>query len=163
MKKGHHMKKWFLIVTLAALTIPAISQKRIPLVKSKEDFLNEEYCSGFFKTQHGDYFDFLDDRVNTSAMAYQNVLDWLQGRVAGLKIYTTKNNLRIPVIRNQRATVYIDEFRMDYDCLNMLPVSDIAMIKIIKGPFIGAWDGAGGAIAIYTIRGEGSSETGSWE
>ena len=157
------MKTWFLIVTLAVFSIPATSQKRIPQVKTKEELLNEEYCSGLFNTQHGDYFDLLDDRVNTSALAYLNVLDWLQGRVAGLKIYTTKNNLRIPVIRNQRATVYVDEIRMDADYLNMLPVTDIAMIKIIKGPFIGAWDGAGGAIAIYTFRGEGSGETGSGE
>ena len=42
--------------------------------------------------------------------------------------------------------------------LDMLPVTDIAMIKIIKGPFVGAWDGAGGAIVIYTIRGEGNEE-----
>jgi hypothetical protein len=43
---------------------------------------------------------------------------------------------------------------VDYDYLSMLPVTDIAMIKIIKGPFVGGWSGAGGAIAIYTIRGE---------
>jgi hypothetical protein len=157
------MKKWFLIFTLAAFSIPAISQKRIPQVRTKEELLNEEYCSGLFNTQHGDYFDLLDDRVNASALAYLNVLDWLQGRVAGLNIYNTKNNLRLPFIRNQRATVYVDEIRMDYDYLNMLPVSDIAMIKIIKGPFVGAWDGTGGAIVIYTIRGEGNDEKGSGE
>jgi len=157
------MKKWFLIVTLAAFSIPAISQKRIPQVKTKEELLNEEYCSGLFNAQHGDYFDLLDDRVNSSALAYLNVLDWLQGRVAGLKIFTTKNNMRIPFIRNQRATVYVDEIRMDYDYLNMLPVTEIAMIKIIKGPFIGTWGGAGGAIALYTVRGEGNEEEGSGE
>jgi outer membrane receptor for ferrienterochelin and colicin len=77
--------------------------------------------------------------------------------VAGLQIYTTKNNLRIPFIRNQRAAVYVNEIRMDYDYLSMLPVNDIAMIKVIKGPFVGGWGGAGGAIAIYTIRGEDES------
>ena len=155
------MKRWFLIATFTALTIPAISQKRIPQVKTREELLNEEYCSGLFKTQHGDYFDFLDDRVNISALSYLNVLDWLQGRVAGLKIYTTKNNLRIPFIRNQRATVYVDEFRVDYGYLDMLPITDIAMIKIIKGPFVGGWDGSGGAVAIYTIREEGNVDDGS--
>jgi hypothetical protein len=151
------MKKLFLIITVVAFSIPVFSQKRIAQVKTKEDLLNEEYCSGLFNTQHADYFDFLDDRVNASAMAYLNVLDWLQGRVAGLQIYTTKNNLRIPFIRNQRAGVYVNEMRVDYDYLSMLPVSDIAMIKIIKGPFVGGWGGAGGAIAIYTIRGEEES------
>ena len=152
------MKKLFLITTIVAFSITAFSQKRIAQVKTKEELLNEEYCSGLFNTLHADYFDFLDDRVNSSAMSYLNVLDWLQGRVAGLRIYTSRNNLRIPLIRNQRAGVYVNEMRVDYNYLNMLPVTDIAMIKVIKGPFFGGWGGAGGAIAIYTIRGEGGEE-----
>src|SRR5688572_17139526 len=152
------MKKFFLITTIAAFSITAFSQKRIAQVKTKEELLNEEYCSGLFNTLHADYFDFLDDGVNSSALSYLNVLDWLQGRVAGLQIYTSRNNLRIPLIRNQRAGVYVNEMRVDYDYLNMLPVTDIAMIKVIKAPFFGGWGGAGGAIAIYTIRGEDGEE-----
>jgi hypothetical protein len=152
------MKKFFLIVTITAFSISGFSQKRIAPVKTKEELLNEEYCTGLFNTQQADYFDFLDDNVNTSAMGYLNVLDWLQGRVAGLQVYTTRNNLRIPFIRNQRAGVYVNEVRVDYDYLSMLPVTDIAMIKVIKGPFVGGWGGAGGTIAVYTIRGEDESE-----
>lgn len=153
------MKILFLITAFALFSIPAISQKRpesyrVSQVKTKEELLNEEYCSALFNTPNADYFDLSDDRLNSSAIAYLNVLDWLQGRVAGLQIYTAKNNLRIPYIRNQRAALFVNEIRMDYDYLNMLPVADIAMIKIIKGPFFGGWGGAGGAIAIYTIRGE---------
>jgi hypothetical protein len=152
------MKKLFLIIILAAFGISAISQQRLSPIKTKGDLLNEEYCSPLFNTPNADYFDLLDDRGNSSVSAYLNVLDWLQGRVAGLQIYRTHNNLRIPFLRNQRAAVFVNEIRMDYDYLNMLPVTDIAMIKIIKGPFIGGWGGAGGAIAIYTIRGEGDGE-----
>jgi len=157
------MKKLFLIVTVTMFAIPLFSQKRpdsyrVSQVKSKEDLLNEEYCSPLFNTSNADYFDLLDDRVNSSSIAYLNVLDWLQGRVAGLQIYRANNNLRIPFIRNQRAAVFVNEIRMDYDYLNMLPVTDIAMIKIIKGPFMGGWGGAGGTIAIYTARGEESDD-----
>jgi hypothetical protein len=152
------MKNLFLIIAFAIFGIPAISQKRVTQLKTKEELLNEAYCSPLFNTPNADYFDLLDERVNSSAITYLNVLDWLQGRVAGLQIYTAKNNLRIPYIRNQRAAVFVNEIRMDYDYLNMLPVADIAMIKIIKGPFIGGWGGTGGAIAIYTIRGEGDEE-----
>ena len=152
------MKKLFFIIIVLAFSISAFSQKRIAQLKTKEEILNETYCSGLFNTLHADYFDFLDDRVNASAMGYLNVLDWLQGRVAGLQIYTTNNNVRIPFIRNQRAGVYVDEMWMGFDYLSMLPVTDIAMIKIIKGPFAGGWGGAGGAIAIYTIRGETEDE-----
>ena len=152
------MKNLFLIIMVLAFNISAFSQKRIAHLKTKEEMLNETYCSGLFNTLHADYFDFMDDGVNASAMGYQNILDWLQGRVAGLRIVTTRNNLRIPVIRNQIAGVYVDEMWMGYDFLGMLPISDIAMVKIIKGPFAGGWGGAGGAIAIYTIRGETEDE-----
>ena len=152
------MKKLFLIIMVLAFNISAFSQKRIAHLKTREEILNETYCSGLFNTLHADYFDFMDERVNTSAAGYMNVLDWLQGRVAGLQVHTTNNNVRIPFIRNQRAGVYVDEMWMSYDFLSMLPVTDIAMVKIIKGPFDGGWGGAGGAIAIYTISGETEDE-----
>ena len=152
------MKKLFFIIIVLAISIPVFSQKKLTQSKTKEEILNETYCSGLFNTLHADYFDFLDDRVNVSAMGYLNVLDWLKGRVAGLQVYTTKNNVRIPFIRNQRAGVYVDEMWMSCDFLDMLPISDIAMIKIIKGPFGSGWGGSGGAIAIYTIRGETEEE-----
>ena len=152
------MNKLFFIIIVLAFNIPGFSQKRIAQAKTKEEVLNEEYCSGLFNTLNADYFDLLDDRVNASATSYQNILDWLQGRVAGLRIYTTRNNLRLPVIRNQLAGIFVNEMRVDYDFLNMLPVTDIAMVKIIKGPFVGGWSGSGGAIAIYTIRGETEEE-----
>ena len=155
------MKKLFLIITAVAFSIPGFSQKRTTQLKTKEELLNEEYCSGLFTTHQAVYFDFLDDKMTTSAIGYVNVLDWLQGRVAGLQVYTTRNNLRIPFIRNQKAGVYINEVRVDYDYLSLLPVTDIAMIKIIKGPFVGGWGGAGGTIAIYTIRGEDDGEEGA--
>jgi outer membrane cobalamin receptor len=52
----------------------------------------------------------------------------------------------------------IDEVWYDPGFLNSLPVSDIAMIKIIKGPFAGGFNSPGGVIAIYTIRGEDEGE-----
>ena len=148
------MKKLFLLFVVTALSFTVFGQKRVMQVKTIQDKLNEEYCSGIFKMVDGTYFDLLDDRVNSSAMGYTNVLDWLQGRVAGLQIYTTYDRIRVPFIRNQRAGVYVDEVPVSEDFLSMLPVSDIAMIKVIKDPLISGWRGPGGAIAIYTIRGE---------
>jgi hypothetical protein len=158
MKEDVCMKKVFLFIIFGAFSISAYSQIRIGRQKTREEILNETYCTGLFATLDADYFDFLDDRVSSSAMGYLNVLDWLQGRVAGLQIYNAKYNRRIPFIRNQRAGVFIDEMLVDYDFLSMLPVSDIAMIKVIKGPFSHPWGGSGGTIAIYTIRGDEEEE-----
>ena len=95
-------------------------------------------------------FDILSD--NTTVNSYFNILDWLEGRVAGLQVFTLRNGIRIPVIRSQQTTIYVDEVPVSPDFLNSLPVTDIAMIKVIKTPFFGGSKGGGGAIAIYTIN-----------
>ena len=152
------MKKVVLLIAGFTFIISAFSQTRIAPQKSREEILNETYCTGLFSTLHADYFDFLDDRVSNTALGYLNVLDWLRGRVAGLQVYNANYNKRIPYIRNQRAGVFVDEILVDYDFISMLPVTDIAMIKVIKGPFSHPWGGAGGTIAIYTIRGDDEEE-----
>ncbi len=129
-------------------SLVAFSQKKPVQPKTAEERLNETYCTGLFSTTEGTYFDLLDV---TPITGYFNILDWLQGRVAGLQVFTTNTGVRIPYIRNQWAAVYVDEIRRDVDFLNVLPVTDIAMIKVIKGPFLGGFGGAGGTIAIYTI------------
>ncbi len=135
----------------AALVISsfaAFAQKSISY-KSADEKLNEEYCSGLFKTTEGTILDLVSNPVTG---AYQNVLDWLQGRVAGLRVYITRNGTKIPVIRNQQASIYVDEVQVSPGYLEFLLAGDIAMIKVIKTPFFGGFNGAGGAIAIYTVK-----------
>lgn len=122
----------------------------------REAQLNEQYCTGLFKTAYGIVFDFTDE---VTAQGFTNVLYWLQGRVAGLTIYTSRTGIAVPVIRNQRATVFLDEMPVQLSTVNMLSVADIAMIKIIKEPFgSNLMYGSGGAVAIYTFRGEEEEE-----
>jgi TonB-dependent Receptor Plug Domain len=145
------MKKLILSAIVFISAIAAFSQTRIAHLKTAEEKLNEEYCSGLFNTADGTYFDMLNDNAALSAKGYLNILDWLHGRVAGLQVYTTRNNDRIPYIRNSRAGIYVDEIPVSADFLNSLSVNDIAMIKIIKGPFAGGFNSPGGVIAIYTV------------
>ena len=152
------MKKLIVSAVVILISIAAFSQTRIARVKTKEELLNEQYCSGLFSTYEGTYFDLLNDNATLSAQGYRNILDWLEGRVAGLQVYATRNNERIPFIRNSRAGIYVDEIAVSPDFLNSLSVNDIAMIKIIKGPFAGAINSPGGVIAIYTARGEDEEE-----
>ena len=152
------MKKMILSILVLVSSVAAFSQTRLAPVKTKEEQLNEEYCTGLFKTPDGTYFDMLNDNTVTSAISYFNILDWLQGRVAGLQVYTLRDNTRLPVIRNSIASVYVDEILVNPDFLNSLPVADIAMIKIIKGPHAGIFNSSGGVIAIYTIKGDDEEE-----
>ena len=148
------MKKLILSGILLLITIGGFSQKHLRQVKTREQELNEQYCSGLFNTPDGVYFDMLNDNVAVSAKGYLNILDWLEGRVAGLQVYVSRNTDRVPYIRNSHAGIYVDEVPVSPGYLSSLSVNDIAMIKIIKGPFAGAINSPGGVIAIYTIRGD---------
>jgi len=143
------MKKILLIAALFTTTLAAMAQTHVRNTKSQKEILNDRYTSGLFKNAEGTIFDLENENVQ----AYFNILDWLEGRVAGLQVFVSRNGVRVPVIRGSVATIYVDEMRMDASFLNSLSVNDIGMIKVIKGPFAGAiGNGGGGTIAIYTIR-----------
>jgi hypothetical protein len=153
------MKKLILSSAILLSCVAAFSQIQISKVKSKEELLNEKYCSGLFKTPDGTYFDLLNDDATLSVKGYFNVLHWLEGRVAGLQVYVSRTSAHIPYIRNSRAGIYVDEMQVGPEYLNSLSVHDIAMIKVIKGPFAGGFNSPGGVIAIYTIQGEDEEES----
>jgi hypothetical protein len=121
---------------------------------SLNEKLNNEYCTGLFKAYNGIIFDMQNE--NESAKSYRNILEWLEGRVSGLQIYYTRDRIPVAFIRNTRANIFLDESPVDPGVLNEITTADIAMIKIIKGPFAGAVGngGGGGTIAIYTLKGD---------
>jgi hypothetical protein len=148
------MKKlilFILVITLAATE--GFAQRRHAPAPSREQVLEEQYSRGLFRGIDGIYFDMENDPHAISANAFFNVLDWLQGRVPGLQVYRSWN-LRIPYLRNQPAAIFLDEVRMSPDILNVLPVNDIGMIKVMRSPMVNVWGAGGGVIAIYTKRGE---------
>jgi hypothetical protein len=119
-----------------------------------EQQLNEQYCTGLFKSAEGTILDVLD---NPSAAGYINILDWLNSRVAGLQIYITRSGTRIPIIRGSQARIFLNEMPIDAVFINSIPIADIAMIKVIKQPFAGSFGNAP-AVAIYTIQPEEEEE-----
>lgn len=151
------MKRVQLFFTGMLMVVAAAAQHARPA--TKEDLLNDTYCTGLFRTANATYFDLMEEPDASSSSGYLNILDWLQGRVAGLQIYQGRNNVSIPYIRNQRAAVYVNEVRVDYDFLSALSPNDIAMIKVMKGISNAVPGGAGGTIAIYTIRGDEYGDT----
>jgi hypothetical protein len=147
------MKTFILSAALSLFGFISFAQKSISY-KTPEERLNEEYCSGLFRSTEGTI---LDVSSNPSARSYINIIDWMQGRVAGLTFFTLRSGTRVPVIRGHQASVFVNEMQVNANYLDFLPTSDIAMIKIIKRPFFGG-HGGGGAIAIYTLKGDEDDE-----
>ena len=150
------MKKILLITTLFTIGFSAVAQVNLSKSpNSRKEILNEQYASGLFKNAEGTIIDVENENVQ----GYLNILDWLNGRVAGLQIFVTRSGIRVPVIRGSAATIFVDEIQMDPSYLNFISVNDIGMIKVIKGPFAGAvGNGGGGTIAINTIRADDDEE-----
>lgn len=119
-------------------------------IRNATEKLNEELSTGLFRSSGEIIFDFVNEQQN--ALGYTNILQWLQGRVAGLTMNIADGGI-VPYIRGSQATIYVDEMRADPGLIAMLSVNDIAMIKVIKGPFALMTGSGGGTIAIYTLRG----------
>ena len=142
-----------ILFSLFAFTVTGLyAQKTNWPGASAEKELSETYNMNLFRGVDGTYFDLEQDNGQSGVVSYANILDWMQGRVAGLRIYNYRG-VRVPIMRGQLATVFIDEVRVDHSFLNALSTADIGLIKVIPTPN-GAVSAPGGVIAIYTKRGE---------
>lgn len=120
--------------------------------KDKTKELNKELSSSMFQSADEIVFDLVND--NISAMGSPDILQWLNGRVAGLEIRREMGQ-SVAYIRGSRATIFLDEMRAEPSMLNGISVNDIAMIKVFKG--VSAVR-SGSSVAIYTKRGSSSNE-----
>lgn len=151
------MKKllFFTVIMLGAFSLSAQKYIGSKETVSTEQRLNDMYCTGMFKSADGVILDIEND---ITTRAHLNILNWLPGRVAGLQVYRTASGLSIPVIRGNIPGVFVDEIPVTLSFLDALNVNDIAIVKVIKTPFLGGFNGGGGAIAIYTLDGDEEEE-----
>lgn len=120
--------------------------EEVKIVKKKSDAikkLNDELTSGMFSTMNATIFDFVND--NQDAFASLSILEWLQGRVAGLSIMMAGPGRYMPVIRGVEAGIFVDEMNVGLDAIQTLNINSIAMIKVVKGSRL-----IGNSILIYT-------------
>ena len=120
--------------------------------KSPTQILDEKYSSGLFSGGDGYQFDLINDPFASSAM---NIFSYLQGKVAGLQINTSGANPSMQW-RGGAPQLYLDQTPVDASLISSLSVNDVAFIKVFRPPFMGGFNGANGAIAIYTRRGNDS-------
>lgn len=116
--------------------------------KSRLEILDEQYANGMFKDDNGYSFDFSE--FQNSAVS---IFTFLQGRVPGLQV-TEQNGTATLSWRGNSPSLFLDEMSVDAENLASINVSNIAYVKVFRPPFFGAFGGgAGGAIAIYTRKG----------
>ncbi|RYF84877.1 MAG: hypothetical protein EON98_08030 [Chitinophagaceae bacterium] len=80
----NEMKTLITVLFALLISISSFSQAK-KTVLSREQQLNQKYCTGLFSTPDGTYFDFETDGGNASATSYFNILDFLQGMVKVIK------------------------------------------------------------------------------
>ncbi len=116
-------------------------------MKSDAEKFNDTYSTGLFRSYNERILD-----LTGANNGYRSVLQFLQGRVAGLNINYSLFG-QVVTWRNLPVSFYIDENRSDISIVESIPISDIAIVKAYPPPFFGNFGGSGGAIAIYTKRG----------
>lgn len=112
----------------------------------KKAELDKELSSGKFSGANSTIFDLVNE--NQDAQTSQNILQWLQGRAAGLTFTIDSSGNYIPSIRGSQASLFLDEMPVDASMISSLPISSIAMVKVLKNDGL-----VGNAVAIYTRRG----------
>ena len=120
-------------------------------VRRPVDILDEKYATGFFSGGDSYQFDLINDKF---AQSSPDIFWYLQGRVAGLQI---DENGIVPRLRWRGASpeLFLDEIRVRAEELRTIQIADIAYVKVFRPPFFGSFgSGEGGAIAIYTRKGE---------
>jgi hypothetical protein len=119
-------------------------------LKSKKQLMDEEYASGLFSGGDGYTFITEDDPFANNS---QTVLSYLQGKVAGLQVNLTGPTPGLSW-RGGTPSLFLNESPVDVESIQSIPMSGIAMIKVFRPPFIGAFGGgSGGAIAVYYKKG----------
>ncbi len=122
------------------------AKKRYPTIE-----LNKQLSSGMFTTMDANIFDFVnDDHLVLGAF---NILDWLQGRVAGIIFKRDEIGNSVPFIRGEKARLYLDETEVDPSIIMTVPISEIAMVKVIKQVGLVV-----NSILVYTMRGDMTSK-----
>ncbi|MEP6583997.1 MAG: hypothetical protein ABJA90_07010 [Ginsengibacter sp.] len=121
-------------------------------IKTPLQILDEKYASGLFSGGDAYQFDLVHD---TRARGATDIFRYLQGQVAGLQISIGGDGTPSMQWRGSKPQLFVDEVPTDVSMVSSLSVTDVAYIKVMRPPFFGAsGGGAGGAIAIYTRRGD---------
>ena len=121
-------------------------------IKTKLEEMDDRYASGFFKSSQSRSFNMADDKW---ALSTQSVFTYLQSRVAGLIIQNAFSSTPTAIRRGGPVAYFLNEMSVDNATLAAISPASIAYVKVLDPPFFGAAGGGqGGAIAVYTKKGD---------
>lgn len=143
--------------------------------KTAAEQLDDNYTSGMFSGTA--FAQRVIDLVNSDeAMVQENIFEYLKSRVPGIQVVdpvyssgapsldprldTDKYRVfyrQMPSVSSmgsQPMTLYLDEIETDANVIATLMSSEIALIKVYSSFAAASGGGAGGALAIYTKKGE---------
>ena len=127
--------------------LPAVTVRAT--ARSRADQFNAEHVSGLFQSGDERLISVFDD---PSAVSFNNIFNYLKGRVAGLQIAPTGQARW----RGGPVTFFLDEVRASPQQIASIPMPDIAIVKAYPPSFLGA-PGGGAGLAVYTRRGDEAS------
>ena len=118
--------------------------------KSRLEELDEKYARGMFRSSDAYIFDFTGEGNNY----FLDIFSYLQGKVPGLQITGSGSNATL-TWRGSKPLLYLNEIPSEVEMLSSVSASEVAYIKVLRPPFFGGiGGGAGGAIAVYTKKGD---------
>jgi len=133
---------------LASMTLSEVVVKS--KTKSAVQVLDEKYATGFFAGGDGISFDLSSDANMVAAI---DILTYLQAKVPGLTI--NLGGQPSATWRGSNTQFFLNEMTTTIDQVQSINITDISYIKAMRPPFFGAMGGgSGGAISIYTKKGE---------
>ncbi|MCU0373679.1 MAG: hypothetical protein MUF24_00080, partial [Chitinophagaceae bacterium] len=122
-------------------------------LKTAEAKVEEEQVSGFFKSDRSMNFSGFEGEFS----GYLTIFDYLRSKVPGLEITQQAEEFGTYLVtyRYETPVYFIDEIQVDLESMIGFPLSEIAMVKVYRPPFLGVmFGGSGGAIAIYSKKAE---------
>jgi len=164
-----HLSELELLRTKTLKTVVVISTE-----KTKKQLIDEQYTTGYFSYDPTVQSKTILPDDDPAFLGSQNLLTYLQGRIAGLQINPSGDKPSV-TWRGITTSLFVDEISQtslsfdppgkiiqDLSYILSLSMSEIAMVKIFEPPFFGAGSesvgGEGGAISVYLKRARTRSE-----
>jgi hypothetical protein len=131
--------------------------KVLAKVKSEKEKYEKKYISGRMGSLAAKEIDFLTEPTTSNA----NIFEYLRSRLNSVNISGGPLDYSINY-RNTRSlmggpiqmNIFLDEFQVETSQIATLRMQDVAMVRVFSNG--GLSGGAGGSLAIYTKKGDGS-------